>query len=128
MTRDQVIAVAHRAAGVIVEVLLELSARVQELEHKVALPTRDSSNSPRPPSSDISLGSVCSLHQEVSQACELPCVELRQVCWADIIFPIGEWEKNPHLSGEDFSRLAGPKAGSIRFNRRLVDRLMNQLA
>ena len=27
-----------------------------------------------------------------------------------IIVPFGEWEKNPRLSGEDFSRPAGPES------------------
>ena len=28
----------------------------------------------------------------------------------DFIVPFGEWEKNPRLSGEDFSRPAGPES------------------
>jgi transposase len=52
MTREEAIAIAHSAPEVIVEVLLALSARIEELERKVALLTRDSSNSSKPPSSD----------------------------------------------------------------------------
>lgn len=52
MTREEAIAVAHSAPEVIVEVLLRMSARIEELERKVALVTRDSSNSSKPPSSD----------------------------------------------------------------------------
>jgi transposase len=42
----------HRAPEVIVEVPLKSSAGIEELEPKVALLTRDSSNSSKPPSSD----------------------------------------------------------------------------
>lgn len=59
MTRDEAIAIARSDPEVIVEVLLrmsktidELRSQVQELERKVALLTRDSSNSSKPPSSD----------------------------------------------------------------------------
>lgn len=52
MTREEAIAIAHSAPELIVEVLLLLSARIEELERKVALLTRDSSNSSKPPSSD----------------------------------------------------------------------------
>jgi len=52
MTREEAIAIAHSAPEVIVEVLLQMSARIEELERKVALLTRDSSNSSKPPSSD----------------------------------------------------------------------------
>jgi transposase len=52
MTREEAIAIAHSAPEVIVEVLLQLSARIEELERKIALLTRDSSNSSKPPSSD----------------------------------------------------------------------------
>jgi len=52
MTREEAIAIAHSAPEVIVEVLLRMSARIEELERKVALLTRDSSNSSKPPSSD----------------------------------------------------------------------------
>jgi len=45
-------ATAHSAREVIVEVPLKSSARIEELEPKVALLTRDSSNSSKPPSSD----------------------------------------------------------------------------
>jgi transposase len=52
MTSEEAIAIAHSAPEVIVEVLLQMSARIEELERKVALLTRDSSNSSKPPSSD----------------------------------------------------------------------------
>ena len=52
MTREEAIAIAHSAPEVIVEVLLQLSARIEELERKIALLRRDSSNSSKPPSSD----------------------------------------------------------------------------
>jgi transposase len=52
MTREEAIAIAHSAPDVIVEVLLQMSDRIAELERKVALLTRDSSNSSKPPSSD----------------------------------------------------------------------------
>ena len=52
MTREEAIAIAHSAPEVIVEVLLQLSARIEELERKIALLSRDSSNSSKPPSSD----------------------------------------------------------------------------
>jgi transposase len=52
MTREEAIAIAHSAPEIIVEVLLQMSARIDELERKVALLTRDSSNSSKPPSSD----------------------------------------------------------------------------
>jgi transposase len=52
MTREEATAIAHSAPEVIVEVLLEMSVRIEELERKVALLTRDSSNSSKPPSSD----------------------------------------------------------------------------
>jgi transposase len=52
MTREEAIAIAHGAPEVIVEVLLQMSARIDELERKAALLTRDSSNSSKPPSSD----------------------------------------------------------------------------
>jgi len=52
MTREEAISIAHSAPEVIVEVLLQMSARIEELERKVALLTRDSSNSSKPPSSD----------------------------------------------------------------------------
>ncbi len=52
MTREEAIAIAHSDPKVIVEVLLQMSARIDELERKVALLTRDSSNSSKPPSSD----------------------------------------------------------------------------
>lgn len=52
MTREEAIAIAHSSPEVIVEVLLKLSARIDELERKIALLTRDSSNSSKPPSSD----------------------------------------------------------------------------
>jgi len=52
MTRDEAIAIAHSDPEIIVQVLLQMSARIEELERKVALLTRDSSNSSKPPSSD----------------------------------------------------------------------------
>jgi transposase len=52
MTREEAIAIAHSDLEVTVEVLLKLSARIDELERKIALLTRDSSNSSKPPSSD----------------------------------------------------------------------------
>lgn len=59
MTREEAIAIANSDQHTIVEVLLHLSAtvdrltaRVAELERKVALLTKDSSNSSKPPSSD----------------------------------------------------------------------------
>jgi transposase len=52
MTREEAIAIAHSDPEIIVEILLQMSARIEELERKVALLTRDSSNSSRPPSSD----------------------------------------------------------------------------
>ena len=50
MTREEAIAIAHSDPQLIVEALLSLSARIAELEHKIALLTRDSSNSSKPPS------------------------------------------------------------------------------
>lgn len=52
MTREEATTIAHSSPEVIVEVLLQMSARIEELERKVALLTRDSSNSSKPPSSD----------------------------------------------------------------------------
>jgi len=52
MTREEAIAIAHSPPEIIVEVLLKLSARIEELERKVAALTKDSSNSSQPPSSD----------------------------------------------------------------------------
>ena len=52
MTREEAIAIAHSDPEIIVEVLLQLSARIEELERKVAQLTKDSSNSSKPPSSD----------------------------------------------------------------------------
>lgn len=52
MTREEAIAIAYGDREMIVEVLLQLSARLEELERKVALLTKDSSNSSKPPSSD----------------------------------------------------------------------------
>ena len=52
MTREEAIAIAHSAPEFIVEILLMLSARIEELERKIALLTRDSSNSSKPPSTD----------------------------------------------------------------------------
>lgn len=59
MTREEAIAIAYGDRDRIVEVLLQLSdavdiltAKVAELERKVALLTKDSSNSSKPPSSD----------------------------------------------------------------------------
>lgn len=59
MTREEAIAIAHSEPEVIVETLLamsrtidQLSLKVEELERKIALLTRDSSTSSKPPSSD----------------------------------------------------------------------------
>lgn len=52
MTREEAIAIAHSDPEIIVEILLNLSARIEELERKVAQLTKDSSNSSKPPSSD----------------------------------------------------------------------------
>lgn len=52
MTREEAIAIAHSDPEMIVEILLQMSARIEELERKIALLTRDSSNSSKPPSSD----------------------------------------------------------------------------
>jgi transposase len=53
MTREEARAIAYGNREAIIEVLLQLSARIEELERKVALLTRNSSNSSKPPSSDI---------------------------------------------------------------------------
>ncbi len=52
MTREEARAIAYGDREIIIEVLLHLSTRIEELERKVALLTRDSSNSSKPPSSD----------------------------------------------------------------------------
>ena len=52
MTREEAIRIAESDTEFIVKVLLEMSARIEELERKVAQLTKDSSNSSRPPSSD----------------------------------------------------------------------------
>ncbi len=52
MTREEATAIAYSDPEVIIEVLLQMSARIEELERKVAVLTRDSSNSSKPPSSD----------------------------------------------------------------------------
>ena len=52
MTREEARAIAYGDREIIVELLLQLSARIEELERKVALLTKDSSNSSKPPSSD----------------------------------------------------------------------------
>ena len=52
MTREEAIAIAHSDPEIIVEALLNLSARIEDLEGKIALLTTDSSNSSKPPSSD----------------------------------------------------------------------------
>ncbi len=52
MTREEATAIAYGDRDLIIEILLQLSSRIDELERKVALPTKDSSNSSRPPSSD----------------------------------------------------------------------------
>jgi transposase len=52
MTREEATAIAYGDREMIIEVLLQLSARIEELQRKVALLTRDSSNSSKPPSSD----------------------------------------------------------------------------
>jgi len=52
MTREEAMAIAHSDPEIIVEILLKLSARIEELERKVAQLTKDSSNSSKPPSTD----------------------------------------------------------------------------
>jgi hypothetical protein len=59
MTREEAIIIAHSDPEVIIEFLLRMSetnerlqSRIEELERKIALLTRDSSNSSKPPSSD----------------------------------------------------------------------------
>ncbi len=52
MIREEARAIAYGDRETIIEVLLHLSARIDELERKVTLLTRDSSNSSKPPSSD----------------------------------------------------------------------------
>lgn len=52
MTREEAVAIAHSDPEIIVEILLKLSAGIEELERKVAQLTKDSSNSSKPPSSD----------------------------------------------------------------------------
>lgn len=52
MTREEAIVIAHSDPEIIVEILLKLSARIEELERKVAQLTKDSSNSSKPPSTD----------------------------------------------------------------------------
>mgnify|MGYP005840954763 CR=1 FL=1 len=52
MTREEAIAIARSDPKIIVEVLLSLSARIVDLERKIALLFKDSSNSSKPPSSD----------------------------------------------------------------------------
>jgi transposase len=52
MTREEAIAIAHGDPEVIVEILLKFSRRIEELERKIGLLTRDSSTSSKPPSSD----------------------------------------------------------------------------
>jgi hypothetical protein len=52
MTREEARAIAYGDRELLVEILLQLSARIEELERQVALLTRDSSNSSQPPSSD----------------------------------------------------------------------------
>jgi transposase len=52
MTREEATAMAYGDPRVTILVLMELSARIEELERKVARLTTDSSNSSKPPSSD----------------------------------------------------------------------------
>jgi len=52
MTREEAIAIARNDPEIIVEVLLQMGTRIEDLERKIALLTRDSSNSSKPPSSD----------------------------------------------------------------------------
>jgi transposase len=59
MTREEAIAIAHSDPEVIVDILLrmsqtidELRSKIEELERNIAVLTRDSSNSSKPPSSD----------------------------------------------------------------------------
>ncbi len=59
MTREEAIAIAYGDREMIVEILLHLSdavdlltEKVAELERKIAVLTKDSSNSSKPPSSD----------------------------------------------------------------------------
>ncbi len=50
MTREKARAIAYGDRELIVEILLQLSARIEELERQVALLTRDSSSSSQPSS------------------------------------------------------------------------------
>ncbi len=59
MTREEVAALVYGNPEAAIELILQLvttverlTARVEELERKIALLTRDSSNSSKPPSSD----------------------------------------------------------------------------
>lgn len=52
MTREEATAIAYGDPKVIILVLMELGARIEELERNVARLTTDSSNSSKPPSSD----------------------------------------------------------------------------
>lgn len=52
MTREEIYTIAHSAPEVILRVLLELLARIADLELRIARLTTDSSNSSKPPSSD----------------------------------------------------------------------------
>lgn len=52
MTREEATAIADGGRELIIEVLLRLSARITELERQVAILTKDSTNSSKPPSSD----------------------------------------------------------------------------
>lgn len=52
MTREEARAIAYGDPELTIETLLQLSARIEELERQVALLTKDSSNSSKPPSSD----------------------------------------------------------------------------
>lgn len=52
MTREEATAIAHSGPETIIRVLLELTAKIAELERRIALLTTDSSNSSKPPSSD----------------------------------------------------------------------------
>jgi transposase len=52
MTRDEAIAIVQGDPAQIVEVLLHLSARIEDLERRLAQLTKDWSNSSKPPSTD----------------------------------------------------------------------------
>ncbi len=52
MTREEATAIADGGRELIIEVLLRMSAEIDELKRQAAILTKDSSNSSQPPSSD----------------------------------------------------------------------------